>query len=518
MRTFEQYIAESFNFRLGGKTNKGDGVVQEVPCFKELKKGDFVTVYDINSKSNKVEFHAEFEFVSFNKSKLYFSYCYVINLRNLESGALHSLYIPEEVIETECTTYISCFTPDEIVTLMSTHKIDKKEARYMVDAFSKEIASSNYVICESVDFRLGGKANKGTVIGKPLREIEAGDEIYMWWLNNDEVIDPKELQMTTLKIVSKTWDNGGTLRLKYTVNGSRESMYFVEKYSNLDLDYDVWNNYDGYEVYITREATPEEIVELIEKETTNESVDFRLGGSANKGYRSKKVFNDLKRGDTVYTYGINTIERKLEWTLNRSLFSINDKSLDIGHTISEYSISLPEDFKDRDCSIFCRNGSGQLKHMTYVYSTEEISDEEALEIALNRDKYEEDGSIIIVESVNFRLGGKMNKGEVASEKKFCELERGDYLYKNILDQRGKYIGSYQYKIEGVYHLDNGSVEVNGEHFSIFFDGEVFNTMSESVRFNDKKLPPSYVAVWTTYLTDDYDRMREAVAAEKRLIK
>ena len=50
MRTFEQYIKEAIDFRLGGSSNKGDAAKKS---FKDLENGDSIFIYIYKTKNRK---------------------------------------------------------------------------------------------------------------------------------------------------------------------------------------------------------------------------------------------------------------------------------------------------------------------------------------------------------------------------------------------------------------------------------------------------------------------------------
>jgi len=50
MRTFEQYLREAVDFRLGGSSNKGDAAKKS---FKDLEKGDSIFIYIYKTKNRK---------------------------------------------------------------------------------------------------------------------------------------------------------------------------------------------------------------------------------------------------------------------------------------------------------------------------------------------------------------------------------------------------------------------------------------------------------------------------------
>ena len=116
------------------------------------------------------------------------------------------------------------------------------------------------------------------------------------------------------------------------------------------------------------------------EEFVNESVNFRLGGSANKG--GGITFGELERDETFYVYIVPkrkmTIDEKEKRKVKRVSREQDGKLrldyISVGR--EDWYILVPKDYENSS-----RYAQERIPNHLYVFSTVEIADEEILDIA-----------------------------------------------------------------------------------------------------------------------------------------
>lgn len=174
-------------------------------------------------------------------------------------------------------------------------------------------------IRESVDFRLGGSSNKGAAAQKPFEDLEEGERVYRTQIYFDmpgEVIQ-SDITQSTWELFKKEKERG-ELNFTFLFVNPESDKLDIHRRNNYTLsELQDWA-YDDYIVarkmarikkviiYSTIEISKEEAIQIAKDvyNKTNEAVDFRLGGSANKG-AVPHTFKDLKKGDIFYKYIIS---------------------------------------------------------------------------------------------------------------------------------------------------------------------------------------------------------------------
>ena len=212
MRTFKQYIEEAADFRLGGKANKG--VVSK--SFGELKEGDKFYRYIYNIKENEIEDETERCFIKASEyeadgainTRIEYDY-FVDNGRKMtSSNQILNIYRDED-----CSVFIKIYRGSDNCYIYSTSRLSEEEVQKIWREHSKEVLSYNnrYVICESVDFRLGGSQNKGDILKFGSRGIrfselkENKDRIYFYYFNTNKntYLGSNYLTMTSILPLEK---------------------------------------------------------------------------------------------------------------------------------------------------------------------------------------------------------------------------------------------------------------------------------------------------------------------------
>ena len=123
MKTFEQYIREAVDFRLGGSANKG----KATKSFKDLEGGDYVYFYEIDrrkrSASKTVEGRIKrVKFETIEKENIKILNIFYIN--NLEKGPESYTFISEENFEKD----MYAFEWQSMYAIWSTFDMTEEEA------------------------------------------------------------------------------------------------------------------------------------------------------------------------------------------------------------------------------------------------------------------------------------------------------------------------------------------------------------------------------------------------------
>ena len=294
---------------------------------------------------------------------------------------------------------------------------------------------------EKIDFRLGGSSDKGEVC-KSFDELEKGDKVYTYTVTNRGVMhvtEKKDYELEEVKRIVKgnaiaiTLVTNTYIHLTFNIQpeNSESQIACMSKFYDVSTKDYVWwiistmPNADSEAKVVAEEAMKNEMIERkkLEKRkkmTTDESVNFRLGGSADKEYIPSKTFGELEEGDKFYRYIVDTDNKVVK----------NDYETNI--SVNDYDYRL---MKLNKCwesiisksSLFVDNGTSATYSM--VYSTRQLRHAEAISIAVDAMKSGKPHEIIkIEESVDFRLGGSQNKDGRAEIKPFDKLEKDDDLY------------------------------------------------------------------------------------------
>jgi len=247
---------------------------------------------------------------------------------------------------------------------------------------------------EAVDFRLGGSKNKGNLV-KTFRELEKGDEIYFYNV---------DLNKSECKKFKYTFDHYGSPSWQ-SKNSTETYMFFSRTSGDTELDSIgmskermacsievsiVASNY--YKIFSTVDLTEEEVIEKVSNMTKRgksemyESVDFRLGGSKNKGDNLHKKFEELEPGDSIYVYELTPDGKRTRTNIfdykKRRRYSNNSSSyFFIGEWRNEKLKMSKTILLSRDCY----ERSAFHSYKTMVWSTYEMTDEELAEFVNNKD-------------------------------------------------------------------------------------------------------------------------------------
>ena len=125
MKTFEQYIREAVDFRLGGSENKGDEVE---PVFKDLRNGD------------KLYFH-EWKMSNQGDAKFDYTYEVVVDEVKREKDGMYHITgagfvinnLSEEQIEMSYYAYMTYSWRGTYLNAVSTMQYDKEELETLLE-------------------------------------------------------------------------------------------------------------------------------------------------------------------------------------------------------------------------------------------------------------------------------------------------------------------------------------------------------------------------------------------------
>jgi len=321
MRTFEQYIEESVDFRLGGSKNKG--AVDKT--FGELKDGDVFYRYSIDISSRRFTKNpckCIFECIDGNKMRYFFD-------DRKSDIARFTMFVDKDKSMASHTYGVSA--GHGLYYVYSTIEYDEATIIEKIEELSKKADKDvNVYVYESVDFRLGGKNNvdSGSFAFSHLR---LGDDVYCVNVDtrNWKVIEreqgvfegSKEMyeRMFVYFRVNKRTCSCPVLKEEYEI-----SSVHIEP----SLIYD-----NGAKIYSTYYVEDDEAIELAKewKNDLKESVDFRLGGRNKKGFNQTKYksFRDLEKGDIIYEFdseteeGYEQIFQELEIDVTATIKTIN---------------------------------------------------------------------------------------------------------------------------------------------------------------------------------------------------
>ena len=274
MRTFEEYVVESFNFRLGGSSNKGDNTSGN-KTFNDMKKNDKFYRYDIDVTKKTCR-----------RIRCTFVEMYEEGFMYILSNVFQEIYSTFKAEGWKNSSAIAKKTKREgKYYVFSTTSFDKAElVDDLIRATSKRHGSC-FILKESIDFRLGGSKDKGKYVKiedtETFAELEPEDVFYIYL--KESLYDQKGEKYKICRI-----EDGRFYRsLVYTESGGSFSIPNDELNSNVYLGslFIVATTFEELQKAVKRhyheDITEDDVRDLTE--VTNEAVDFRLGGKARKG-------------------------------------------------------------------------------------------------------------------------------------------------------------------------------------------------------------------------------------------
>jgi len=245
-------------------------------------------------------------------------------------------------------------------------------------------------IREAVYFRLGGKGDKGEDLYKTFRELEEGDKIYLYKFHdfNIKSMSSYVYMFDSLSIKDADYD---LIRGRLKTSANAQNINILK--SDVDKEYFVcffeykirrWKHISSY-VYSTHEMTEEEVLEVANKawemkdksfkQYIEESVDFRLGGSKNKG-AADKTFDELEAGDTYYIWKCE-FNFKLVYKDERNVKTVTrDETANVIHFESMGEGKSMNRFERKyadDDTMLIMSGT-----LFYFYATHDMTDEEVV--------------------------------------------------------------------------------------------------------------------------------------------
>ena len=269
MKSFSEYIAEAYNFRLGGSQRKG---FDQLKAFNDLEIGDIVYVCWINeddriSEKDSCEIYT-FSFI--NKSilildtRLDFWRRYELNKDALDSSIT--------IISNPNGTHTILGTNlNEVLELIEQNikvKSDIEIAKRRYEKILEEIEKAN----ESYNFRLGGSQKKGFEQNVPLKkfnELEVNDYYYHWTSALPE-------EARRVKVLNISYYND-RLRIETKIYGTR-SIDFISKESASRTCYwydskNIDNETISYVYATSFEEVQDKVKELFNINLTEKSIE-----------------------------------------------------------------------------------------------------------------------------------------------------------------------------------------------------------------------------------------------------
>ena len=368
MRTFEQYIRESYDFRLGGKKRRGF----EGCSFSQLEVGDkfYFKYFDDGEWKGERELIVEAisQAKTTGKKPGSISFSKVDDV-NAERYTL--LLSKEEFDSNAFSTNIELSSHKKRIYVWSTELLSEDDA-YEI-AYNAEMK-------ESVDFRLGGSKDRGAAnIQKTFGDLKMNDTVFMLTYDkmSDEIVDSTEYPCKIIKKGNKLFLNfeEGVFYLDDDIDKSVMYMTYTDKDLYLLAAYDI-------------DTDDPDVIEMIDfyLDNVDESVDFRLGGKANKGDYLHKKFEELEPGDSIYVYELTSDGKRIRTNIfdykKRRRSSDNSSSyFFMGEWRNEKLKMSKSILLSRDCY----ERSAFHSYKTMVWSTYEMTDEELAEFVNNKD-------------------------------------------------------------------------------------------------------------------------------------
>ena len=429
MRTFEQYIDEAYNFRLGGSKQKGFDQTKP-KTFADIEVGDDIYIYYesyfngpakiLDSKVTKFVTHEDGDMYIWYKNSIF-------------SAEVRVTLSKDDVNKTSVYEKSGIRNKSAISTSLDELKDVVKE-KLGVDPSKLEIK-------ESYNFRLGGSQQKGfdQTKAKPFDKLEKGDTVYYF---SDKFY--LKISAVIFGYLKKTKFQSGDYYLKLLDKNNNEE-YNIVYLTPQEIKQTIAFNKDHEIVCTDKEEFIKTMREKFPKynhiiDEIDESYNFRLGGSQQKGFDQNrpKPFAKLRKGDKVYVW-VDTQGKDVAgvFTVESMTMSDEDNYLELNFYIDKnYNIKykFPVDSpKDFNAVVLKQN----VPHAEgYIVSTDLNSLEEAVKDAYGYKitKYKKNFKELIDkskidEAYNFRLGGSQKKGfEQNKVKTFNELKRGDKFY------------------------------------------------------------------------------------------
>ena len=176
MLNFEQYLKEAFDFRLGGKQQKG---FNQKKTFADLEEGDTFYAAEIEFFDEDLDFIYTVEHIE--EEKYANQICITIETDLSNSWTFPKKYVDNSSItwiDTEANatfnvTIVVSTNLDEFLYLLRKNGIKEN----VIDACKRKAEMD---LKEAYNFRLGGKGNKGFDQYTPIRDLKYGDNIYFY--------------------------------------------------------------------------------------------------------------------------------------------------------------------------------------------------------------------------------------------------------------------------------------------------------------------------------------------------
>jgi len=287
MKTFEEYIREAVDFRLGGKSKKGESSIfneEEAKTFEELEKGDIIYHWIFSKYS-----YANLKAIKFTKLKLTSGLSqqesrYIFNAVDyndatkidkygLQPSKMKSKIMFWKIAKKSCGAY-------------TTFEISEREMLSIAEDWFRQHENDHYDVDETVDFRLGGKDNKGELV-KTFGELEKGDKIYSTRVFHED----GRIKRQTHTFSSFEKDKLGHNYIHYESFINNSFVFDSPQIFDSSATCTLGDKYNW--ILSTYEMPDEDARRIVKKreeareEQIYEGVDFRFSGSANKDKQSR---------------------------------------------------------------------------------------------------------------------------------------------------------------------------------------------------------------------------------------
>jgi len=201
MRTFEQYIREAVDFRLGGSAKKGD----DIKRFADLEEGDKFYRYSVNveyysySKKRdvvKVEGPEERTVFDVEKRQGY-------NTIKYEKDVTSFINISDKDLESNFSAQFGG-THARWANFYATYEMPNEEVKEICENILREKKK----LRESVDFRLGGSQNKDE--RATFEDLDINDKVYLYIFtcNSKEAMNYENAEFISGEVVDIKEDVG----------------------------------------------------------------------------------------------------------------------------------------------------------------------------------------------------------------------------------------------------------------------------------------------------------------------
>ena len=349
MKNFSEFLAEAYNFRLGGSQKKGFDQNVDAKLFNELEAGDKVYVYD-EEKSDKI------------------SCCEVVTVSD---GRY--LSIRYKIDGYDWSWDIEESKKDEIIDVFNDRYIFSTSENAI-----REYLGSLSAVKESYSFRLGGSQKKGFNQNKKktIAELKRGDIFYAvaadvvnerttFMHKVGSIGETKYCNEVCISITEDEWHSSWTFPKRYS-----DEETFVWTDPTYDANIIVSTDLDDFLHSLKENNIKDKFIDLFRKkakEKLDESYNFRLGGSQKKGFDQNKSFADLEPGDMFYAWGY-TNSPSVDKTVAEEYTVVSTESLKNFLNINfhdknwgDFRVQIP--IEDIDASFY------ENDDLTKVYST-----------------------------------------------------------------------------------------------------------------------------------------------------